>query len=71
VPSRSLTNLGVSWSQETTNGSAWRVTLNVNNLFDREPWGGTVATTASFTGVPRVGDELGRRYVLGFEYDFN
>jgi iron complex outermembrane recepter protein len=71
VPSRSLTNLGLSWSQETTNGSAWRATLNVNNLFDRDPWGGTVATTASFTGVPRVGDELGRRYVLGFEYDFN
>jgi iron complex outermembrane recepter protein len=71
VPSRSLTNLGVSWTQDTTSGSTWRATLSVNNLFDRDPWGGTVATSASFAGVPRVGDELGRRYVLGFQYDFN
>src|SRR5690606_774557 len=59
VPSVSLTNLGVFWSGTTAGGNGWRASLNVNNLFDRDP---------VIAGTTIVGDVLGRRYSIGFEY---
>ncbi|HEX7081527.1 MAG TPA: TonB-dependent receptor [Gammaproteobacteria bacterium] len=59
VPSVSLTNLGVFWTGDTAGGNTWRASLNVNNLFDRDP---------VIAGTTLVGDVLGRRYSLGFEY---
>ena len=59
VASVSLTNLGVFWSGTTGRGDGWRASLNVNNLFDRDP---------VIAGPLVVGDVLGRRYSLGFEY---
>lgn len=55
------TNLGLFVRGDTAGGN-WRLSLNVNNLFDKEP---------SIGGATRVGDELGRRYSLGFNYSFN
>lgn len=60
VPSVNLTNLGVFWNKELDSGTL-RASLNINNLFDRDPVvAGTVVT----------GDELGRRYAIGVEYGF-
>ena len=61
VPSVNLTNLGIMLNGETASGSTWRASLNVNNLFDRDP---------IFAGTTSVGDVLGRRYALGFNYSF-
>jgi iron complex outermembrane receptor protein len=59
VGSVNLTNLGVFWNG---GDDKWRVSFNVTNLFDRAP---------SIGGTTRYGDELGRRYALGFDYNFN
>lgn len=61
IGSVNLTNLGLFWNGEASSGS-WRVSFNVTNLFDRDPVIG---------GTTRTGDELGRRYALGFDYSFN
>jgi iron complex outermembrane recepter protein len=60
VPSVNLTNLGIFLNGETSSGT-WRASFNVNNLANRDP---------VIAGTTRVGDELGRRYSLGFDYSF-
>ena len=61
IGSVNLTNLGLFWSGETASGS-WRATFNVTNLLDRDP---------VIAGTTRTGDEMGRRFALGFDYSFN
>jgi iron complex outermembrane receptor protein len=61
VGSVNLTNLALFWNGETDSGT-WRASLNVTNLFDRDP---VIAGTTS------VGDDIGRRFALGFNYSFN
>jgi outer membrane receptor protein involved in Fe transport len=56
-----LTNLGLSYSHEMKSGHNWRASFNVNNLFDMSP---------VIAGTVRIGDELGRRYSLGVDYNF-
>jgi len=56
-----LTNLGFGYSGDMSNGSSWRASFNVNNLFNKDPVIG---------GTSRIGDELGRRYSLGLDYNF-
>jgi len=55
-----LTNMGLFYNGETGSGT-WRASLNVNNLFNKDP---------VIAGTTRIGDETGRRYSLGFDYSF-
>jgi outer membrane receptor protein involved in Fe transport len=55
-----LTNLGLFWNGETASGT-WRASLNVNNVLDKDP---------VIAGTTRIGDDVGRRYSLGFDYSF-
>ncbi|HEX5420626.1 MAG TPA: TonB-dependent receptor [Gammaproteobacteria bacterium] len=59
VPSVNLTNFGLHWTHDLRSGS-FTASLNVNNLFDRDP---------VIAGTTIVGDLLGRRYSLGFQYN--
>ena len=61
VGSVNLTNLGMFWNGEMSSGSTWRASLNVNNLLNKDP---------VIAGTTRIGDELGRRYSVGFDYSF-
>ncbi|MDR2213361.1 MAG: TonB-dependent receptor, partial [Pseudomonadales bacterium] len=61
VPALNITNLGLSYSGDLNDGSTWRASLNINNLFNKDP---------IIAGTTRIGDELGRRYSLGFDYSF-
>lgn len=61
VGSVNLTNLGIFWNGEMASGSTWRASLNVNNLFNKDP---------VIAGTTRIGDEMGRRYAVGFDYSF-
>jgi len=61
LASVNLTHLGLFYDRSTASGN-WRLSLNVNNLFDRSPVLG---------GTTRIGDEQGRRYALGLNYTFN
>lgn len=66
VSSGNYTNLRLSY-----NWSRWRVSLNINNLFDRPP-----PIVASFGGggeaqtIPSGYDQYGRRYQLSMNYGF-
>ena len=61
VGSVNLTNMALFWNGETDSGT-WRASFNVSNLFNRDP---------VIAGATRVGDDVGRRYALGFDYNFN
>jgi outer membrane receptor protein involved in Fe transport len=61
VGSVNLTNMLLFWNGETNSGT-WRASLNVTNLFNRDP---------VIAGPTRVGDDVGRRYSIGFDYSFN
>ena len=61
VGSVNLTNMAMFWNGEMASGSTWRASFNVNNLFNKDP---------VIAGTTRIGDELGRRYSLGFDYSF-
>ena len=69
--SNTVFNGGIGYSGETANGSTWRASLNVINLFDREP--PIVPSFSSRFGTQTVSndyDVFGRRYQLSFNYDF-
>jgi len=72
IQSKSWTNLALGFGNEMGNGSRWRLTLNVQNLFDDDP------PIIPSTGGGRFGAQItsntydvwGRAYQLGFNMDF-
>lgn len=71
VPSSTWFNGQIGYNGESSNGSAWNVALNVQNLFDRNP--PTIASFSSRGGSQTVSDSydiFGRRYALSFNYSF-
>jgi iron complex outermembrane recepter protein len=69
VPSATYTNLRLSYTHDTERGS-WSASLNINNLFDRDP---PVIPSFSHRGVTaqttnNMFDLLGRRYTVGLRY---
>lgn len=71
VSAQSWTNLVVSRQGEVSGGGVWRVTLNVQNLFDKDP--PVIPANPFFAGAAQVTDNThdvwGRRYQLTFNYD--
>jgi iron complex outermembrane recepter protein len=71
IPSKSWTNLVLGFGNEMRNGSQWRLTFNVQNLFDDDP------PIIPATGGGRFGaqttsntyDVWGRGYQLGFNVE--
>jgi iron complex outermembrane receptor protein len=65
-------NTRFGYSGELSNGSTYNVSLNVQNIFDREA--PVVASFSDFSGggqsVSNVYDIYGRRYNLNFSYSF-
>lgn len=61
VPSWHNTNLGLSWTGDSKLFGAWNASLNITNVFNRDP---------IQRGLTTVGDEIGRRYSIGFEAEF-
>jgi iron complex outermembrane receptor protein len=69
--SNTVFNAGLGYGDTTSAGARWRVSLNVLNLFDREP--PIIASFNSRFGTQTVSndyDVFGRRYQLSFNYDF-
>ncbi|MDT8397692.1 MAG: TonB-dependent receptor, partial [Pseudomonadales bacterium] len=71
ISSMTWWNGQIAYNGETSNGGAWNVALNIQNLFDREPpiqpsfgtRGGAQTTSANY-------DTFGRRYNLSFNLNF-
>jgi outer membrane receptor protein involved in Fe transport len=69
--SNTVVNMGLGYSGETGTGGTWRASLNVTNLFDREP--PIIASFNSRFGTQTVSndyDVFGRRYQVSFNYNF-
>jgi iron complex outermembrane receptor protein len=71
ISSQSWTNLVFSREGEVSGGGVWRVTLNVQNLFDDDP--PVIPANPFFAGAAQVIDDThdvwGRRYQLTFNYE--
>ncbi len=72
IPSRAWTNLVLGYEGETDGAGGWRVTLSVQNLFDKDP---PIIPSAGDTrfgaqATDTTYDEWGRRYQLGFNMEF-
>jgi iron complex outermembrane receptor protein len=71
IASQTIANLVFSYRGETATGGNWVASLNVNNMFDREP---PVIPSESQRGgqqiVSNVFDAYGRRYQLSLNYNF-
>jgi iron complex outermembrane recepter protein len=72
IPSRRWTNMVLGYRGETAGGAAWRATFNVQNLFDKYPPIIPQAGDSRFgaQAVDNTYDTWGRRYQLGFNFDF-
>jgi len=68
-----LTDMNVSYAIDTNNGK-YNVSLNVNNVFDKDPEQYFTGTASSFwgtgPGLGVAGDLRGRRYTLGVTFEF-
>lgn len=66
-----LTNLQLGYEGELRSSGKYRVTLNVNNLFDKDP---PLVASFGFTGSQATNSSLfdiyGRRYTLGVRFTF-
>jgi iron complex outermembrane recepter protein len=75
ISSRAWTNLVLGFQGEPSNGGTWRLQLNVQNLFDKDP---PIIASSGDTRFGAQGpgpfdalyDEYGRRYQLGFNMEF-
>jgi outer membrane receptor protein involved in Fe transport len=72
IPSRAWTNLVLGWNGEMSERGSWRITLNVQNLFDKDPpiIPQSGDTRFGAQGTDALYDEFGRRYQLGFNMEF-
>jgi iron complex outermembrane recepter protein len=71
VASQTVMSMVLSYRGETASGGNWTASLNINNLFDRDP---PIIPTESQRGgqqsVSNVFDTYGRRYQLSLNYNF-
>jgi outer membrane receptor protein involved in Fe transport len=71
VASGNYTNMQVGYTTEREDGSTWRISLNVTNLFDRSPpVVANYSTAGTAQSIPNGYDLYGRRYQLSFGLDF-
>jgi outer membrane receptor protein involved in Fe transport len=72
IPSRAWTNLVLGYQGEMGAGSHWRLTLSVQNLFDKDPpiIPSSADTRFGAQATDNTYDEWGRRYQLGFDMEF-
>jgi outer membrane receptor protein involved in Fe transport len=73
IPTYSFTNLNFSYrGQNSTFGGDWRVSLAVNNAFDKNPpiIPGVFGRVGSQTNAGNGYDEFGRRYQLSLNMNF-
>jgi outer membrane receptor protein involved in Fe transport len=67
IASQTVVSGAVNYSGEFSSGSAWRVSFNVTNLFDRAP---PIVAGSGGQSFSSSHDTLGRRYNLSLNMDF-
>jgi iron complex outermembrane receptor protein len=71
IPSSTWWNARLGYNGETSSGSTWNLSLNIQNLFDRNPpiWP-SYGTRGGAQSTPNQYDVFGRRYALNLNYNF-
>ena len=67
IASMTTFNSAISYQGEMQDGSTWRVALNINNLFNREP---SIVPGANGQSILAGHDAYGRRYQLSLNLEF-
>jgi outer membrane receptor protein involved in Fe transport len=72
IPSRAWTNFVLGYTGDMRERGSWRITLNIQNLFDKDPPIIPAAGDTRFgaQATDALYDEFGRRYQLGFNMAF-
>ena len=72
IPSRAWTNLVLGYGRDMGSAGNWRVSLSVQNLFDKDPpiIPSSADTRFGAQSTDNTYDEWGRRYQLGFDMEF-
>ena len=72
IPSRAWTNLVLGYGRDMNTAGNWRVSLSVQNLFDKDPpiIPSSADTRFGAQSTDNTYDEWGRRYQLGFDMEF-
>jgi outer membrane receptor protein involved in Fe transport len=71
VSSGNYTNFQFGYTGELSNGSEYRLNLNVTNLFNRPPpIVASYGTRGGAQSIPQDFDEFGRRYQLSLNVSF-
>lgn len=71
IDSQAWTNLVLGYDRESAAGGNWRLTFNVENLFDADP--PIIPSSSTRFGAQSIDntyDVWGRRYELGFGFQF-
>ena len=71
IASSTWWNARLGYTGETSSGGTWDVSLNIQNLFDRNPpiWP-SYGTRGGAQSTPNAYDVFGRRYALNLNYNF-
>jgi outer membrane receptor protein involved in Fe transport len=67
IASMTVFNSAISYQGEMRGGATWRASLNVTNMFDKEP---SIVAGANGQSIIAGHDSLGRRYQLSLNVDF-
>lgn len=67
IASQTVSNLALSYGREMASGGDWRVSFNVNNLFDRDP---PIIAATGGQAISNNFDTFGRRYQLSLNMNF-
>ena len=67
IPSRAWTNLVLGYGRDMGGAGNWRVSLSLQNLFDKEP---PFAIGTQYNYDPGSGNPLGRVFVVGVRKKF-
>src|SRR5690606_31445039 len=59
IASNTVFNLNTSYRGDLANGAQWRASLNITNLFDRDP---SIVAGTNGQSILAAHDQLGRRY---------
>jgi iron complex outermembrane recepter protein len=70
TPSFTFWSSSLNYNGENSNGSTWRVGLNVQNVFDKRSNAVPSAASERFAAQSLTGDNYGRRYNLNLNFNF-
>lgn len=67
IASQTVVNMALSYGRPMESGGNWKVTLNINNLLNRDP---PIIAASTGQSISNSHDQFGRRYQLSYNMEF-